>query len=74
MSYGSKSITLVSSDTDVIVLDVSVFNELLDVIWIAFGKGKDFCIPVLDITRSLGPRSRLLHFFIHSQVVIPFLL
>jgi hypothetical protein len=39
---GSKSINIVSSDTDVVVIGVAVFDDLnVDHLWITFGKGKD---------------------------------
>jgi hypothetical protein len=39
---GSKSINIVSSDTDVVVIGVAVFDDLnVDHLWMTFGKGKD---------------------------------
>ena len=39
---GSKSINIVSSDTDVVVIGVAVFDYLnVDPLWLTFGKGKD---------------------------------
>jgi hypothetical protein len=39
---GSKSINILSSDTDVVVIGVAVFDDLnVDHLWITFGKGKD---------------------------------
>ena len=38
---GSKNIKVISSDTDVIVLGEAFFSEVVDMIWIPFGKGKD---------------------------------
>lgn len=62
---GSKSINIVSSDTDAVVIGVAVFDDLnVDHLWVTFGKGKDLlCIPIHDIVRSLGPRSKALPFF-----------
>lgn len=62
---GSKSINIVSSDTDVVVIGVAVFDDLnVDHLWMTFGKGKDLrWIPIHDIVRSLGPRSKALPFF-----------
>ena len=38
---GSKSIMLISSDTDVVVIGVAVFSELnIDTLWIVFGKSR----------------------------------
>jgi hypothetical protein len=52
---GSKSINIVSSDTDVVVIGVAVFDDLnMDHLWMTFGKGKDLrWIPIHDIVRSL---------------------
>jgi hypothetical protein len=60
LSGGSKSINIVSSDTG-----VAVFDDLnMDHLWMIFGKGKDLrWIPIHDIVRSLGPRSKELPFF-----------
>jgi hypothetical protein len=62
---GSKSINIVSSDTDVVVIGVAVFDDLnVDHLWMTFGKGKDLrWIPIHDSVRSLGPRSKALPFF-----------
>jgi hypothetical protein len=62
---GSKSINIISSDTDVVVIGVAVFGDLnVDHIWMTFGKGKDLrWIPIHDIVRSLSPRSKELPFF-----------
>jgi hypothetical protein len=53
---GSKSINIVSSDTDVVVIGVAVFDDLnVDHLWMTFGKGKDLrWIPIHDIIISLG--------------------
>ena len=62
---GSDSIMIVSSDTDVVVIGISVFAQLdVEQLWIAFGKGKDFrWIPIHDIAKTLGPTARALPFF-----------
>lgn len=62
---GSRSINIVSSDTDVVVIGVAVLEDLnVDALWVTFGKGKDLqWIPIHDIVRSLGPRSKALPFF-----------
>lgn len=62
---GSRSINIVSSDTDVVVIGVAVLEDLnVDALWVKFGKGKDLqWIPIHDIVRSLGPRSKALPFF-----------
>jgi hypothetical protein len=48
---GSKSINIVSSDTDVVVIGVAVFDDWnMDHLWMIFGKGKDLRrIPIHDI-------------------------
>lgn len=62
---GSRSINIVSSDTDVFVIGVAVLEDLnVDALWVTFEKGKDLrWIPIHDIVRSLGPRSKALPFF-----------
>jgi hypothetical protein len=62
---GNKNITISSSDTDVVVLAISVFINLhINEFWIAFEKGKDFrWIPLHQQIRTLGPRCRALPFF-----------
>jgi hypothetical protein len=64
---GSNSIMIVSSDTDVVVIGISLFAQLeVEQLWIAFGKGKDFrwvSISIHDIAKTLGPRARTLPFF-----------
>lgn len=59
------SINIVSSDTDVVVIGMTVLEDLnVDALWVTFGKGKDLqWIPIHDIVRSLGPRSKALPFF-----------
>ena len=62
---GSRVVTIVSSDTDVVVLDISAYVDLnIDALWLAFGKGENFrWLPIHDISKSLGPRSKALPFF-----------
>ena len=62
---GCKSVNIVSSDIDVVVIGVSVFNDLgLEQLWITFGKGKDMrWLPIHTIVAKLGPRSKALPFF-----------
>lgn len=54
-----------SSDTDVVVIGMAVLEDLnVDALWVTFGKGKDLrWIPIHDIVRSLGQRSKALPFF-----------
>ena len=61
---GSKTITIFSSDTDVVVLAIAVYIDLnIDALWLAFGKGNNFrWMPIRDICKSLGPRARALPF------------
>ena len=70
-STGSRTLTIVSSDTDVVVLAIAVYAGLnID----AFGKGKKFrWIPVDDVCEPVGPRSKALPFFMLLQVVTLFL-
>ena len=58
---GSKTITIVSSDTDVVVLAIAVYLDLnIDALWLAFGKGNNFrWMPIHDICKSLGPCNAL---------------
>jgi hypothetical protein len=58
---GSKSINIVSSDTDSVVIGVAVFDDLnMDhFFWKKICEGYQFMIFV----RSLGPRSKALPFF-----------
>ena len=62
---GNRTITIVSSDTDVFVLAIAVYPDLnIDALWLAFGKGKKIkFIPIHDACRSLGPHSKALPFF-----------
>jgi hypothetical protein len=55
---------IVSSDTDVVVIRISLLALLEIELWIAFGKGKDFrWVPIHDIAKTLGPRAKALPFF-----------
>ena len=60
-----KTSLVVSTDTDVVVLAISMFAKLeIDKLWIAFGKGKDLrWIPIHEISNALGPRALGLPFF-----------
>ena len=62
---GCKSALIISSDTDVVVLAVSLFKTLgLEKLWIAFGKGKNLrWLPIHDIDHALGAKSAALPFF-----------
>jgi hypothetical protein len=41
-----------------------LINDVNDHLWMTFGKGKDLrWIPIHDIVRSLGPRSKAVPFF-----------
>lgn len=62
---GCKEVSMYSTDTDVVVLAVSVFPKLgLDKLWIGFGRNKDFrWLPVHDIGDSLGIPVSALPFF-----------
>jgi len=52
-----KTSLVISTDTDVVVLAISMFAKLeIDKLWIAFGKGKDLrWIPIHEISNALGP-------------------
>ena len=54
---GHTSLTIRSSDTDVLVIAIHHFKDLkLEHLWIATGTGKDFrYLPVHEIVPSLGP-------------------
>ena len=61
---GFRIILVRTVDTDVVVLAVSVVQQLAQTkqieLWIAFGCGKDFrYIPAHEICASLGPRRLL---------------
>ena len=60
-----KTSLVVSTDTDVVVLAISMFAKLeIDKLWIVFGKGKDLrWIPIHEISNALGPRALGLPFF-----------
>ena len=62
---GCKTITIVSSDTDVVVLAIAVYPDLnIDALSLAFGKGNNFqWMSIDDICKSLGARARALPFF-----------
>ena len=62
---GSKTITIVSSDTDVVVLAIAIYPDLnIDALWLAFGKGNTFrWMPIHDLCKSLGPRAKALPIF-----------
>ena len=62
---GSKSINIVSSDTGLVVIGVTVFDDFdVDQLWMTFGKGIDLrWIPIHAVARSLGHRSKALPFF-----------
>ncbi len=54
---GFKKITLLTVDTDVVVLAIAHVSELgIEELWVAFGTGKNFrYIPAHEIAKSLGP-------------------
>ena len=62
---GSKTITIVSSGTDFVVLAIAVYSDLnVDALWLAFGKGNTFrWMPIHDLCKSLGPRAKVLPIF-----------
>lgn len=62
---GSQEIMIVSTDTDVVVIGVALYQELdVEKLWISFGKEKVVrWIPLHEISRSLGPRAKALPFF-----------
>ena len=65
---GFKHITIRASDTDLVIIAVSCFQDLnLHELWVAFGSGKSYRhIPVHQIVLQLGPsKSRALLAF-HS--------
>ena len=66
-SEGCKNVILKSTDTDVVVIGVTLFNDLnVENLWIAFSRGKSFrWVPIHEISLSLGPRAKALTFF-HS--------
>ncbi|XP_068242337.1 uncharacterized protein [Palaemon carinicauda] len=67
-SSTAVSVITVSSDTDVLVIDVSLSADLnIESIWIAFGKGKDLrWVPLYEISRSLVPKVRVPFFHTFS--------
>ena len=64
-STGSRTLTIVSSDTDVVVLAIAEYADWnINALWLAFGNGNNFrWIPIHDVCKSLCPRSRALPFF-----------
>ena len=66
-SEGCKNVIIKSTDTDVVVIGVTLFNDLnVEYLWIAFSRGKSFRrVPIHEISLSLGPRAKALTFF-HS--------
>lgn len=64
-SQGIRQAIVVSSDTDVVVIAVSLIHSTgLQKIWIAFGKGKDSrWIPIHEIASAMGPKALALPFF-----------
>jgi hypothetical protein len=68
--------SILSTDTDVVVLAISIFEKLVkDKLWIAFGKGKyRQWIPIHGVSISLGPRALGRQFYlvlIYSQKIVP---
>ena len=61
----NRTITIVSSDTDVVILPIAVYPDLnIDALWLAVGKDQNFrIIQIHDVCRSLGPSSKELPFF-----------
>jgi hypothetical protein len=59
---GRKSINIVSSDTDVVVIGVAVFDDLnVDHLWMTFGKGKDLrWVPIHDTSNDVNDEMLLL--------------
>ena len=60
LEKGATKIIVRTVDTDVVVILVGVFFELLDLyrhmqLWVAFGKGKNFAyLNIYDISNTLG--------------------
>jgi len=54
-----KTSLVISTDTDVVVLAISMFEKLeIDKLWIVFGKGKYLrWVPIHEISNALGPRA-----------------
>ena len=71
-SEGYKNIIIKSTDTYLVVIGVTLFNDLnLKNLWIAFSRGKSFrWVPIHEISLSLGQRANTLTLFTHSLVVI----
>ena len=64
-NHGVSDAIICSSDTDVVVLAVSLFQRLgLTKLWIDFGRGKDHrWIPIHEIASAMGSKSSGLLFF-----------
>ena len=64
-----KTSLVISTDTDVVVLAISMFEKLeKDRLWIAFGKVKDLrWIPIYGMSISLGLRA-LCVIFVHAFI------
>ena len=71
-SEGCKNVIIKSTDTDVVVIGATLFNDLnVENLWIAFSRGKSFrWVPIHEISLSLGPRAKAIKFFTHSLAVI----
>ena len=73
---GSKSLLVKASDTDILVVTISVMPTLqtigLQQLWIAFGQGRNMrWIHAHELYRSIGPeKGRALHSFMPSLVVM----
>ena len=73
---GSKSITIFSSDTDVVVLAIALYPDLnINALWLAFRKGNNFrWMPIHDNMQiSWSSYKGIAHFSMLSQDVILFL-
>jgi hypothetical protein len=63
---GSKSINIESSDTDVVVIGVAVFDDLnVDHLWMTFGKGSNGILLLHSQTHS---RPAMLSFYLFQQM------
>lgn len=63
MHASQKRVLVRTTDTDVVILAISVVHTLdVEELWIVFGTGKyQLCIPAHEIAGSIGPqRSRTL--------------
>ena len=65
-SEGCKNVIVKSTDTDVVLIGVTLFNDLnVENVWIAFSRGKSFrWVPIHEISLSLGPRAKALTFLL----------